>query len=121
LWELRFLGVLVAALTAHFSLFGLMVRISDSHDPAGFYATWGAMTGGIGSLFFALGFAFSFNPPSKIRTICVMVILGTVAATTASVLLGVDTILTNQQNHYCPVKETFQGYNALISRSLLAQ
>ena len=24
-------------------------------------------------------------------------------------------------NHYCPVKETFQGYNALISRSLRAQ
>jgi len=28
---------------------------------------------------------------------------------------------TPTANHYCPVKETFQGYNALISRSLLAQ
>ena len=24
-------------------------------------------------------------------------------------------------DHYCPVKETFQGYNPLISRRLLAQ
>jgi hypothetical protein len=95
-WIPRFIGVIVASLIAHFILFGLMP--STSHPQAGAYAFVGAITGTAASLFFAIGFIFSFNPAAESRTIFVMALLGAVAGATASALLGFKTILTNQEN-----------------------